>query len=170
MVFVCQCWSVNNWCCISNCTRGLWFLSYVQYCSEFKLAWYIRLWVTKVSVYNIVCIQNINALFFVGVCVAKEEDMTRFQLQIDRLGSGLESGNFTSTPASKRSKTLAWTKARLNGKVIRTTRAETDKGVMVMDDLKPSVPMLKPMPMEYWANWADLCCTLMKVLQSLYSV
>ena len=87
-----------------------------------------------------------------GVCVAKEEDIKRFQLQIDRLGSGLESGNFTSTPASTRSKTLARTKARLNGKVLRTTRAEKDIGVMVMDDLKPSVPRLKPMPMEYWAN------------------
>ena len=82
-----------------------------------------------------------------GRCVDRVEDRMRFQQEIDRLGewSRLWQLHFNTSKCKimhlgRNNGKEAYT---MNGQVLETTRAEKDIGVMVQDDLKPSLHCAK---------------------------
>ena len=82
-----------------------------------------------------------------GRCVDKEEERTKFQMEIDRLREWSRTWqlHFNTDKCKimhlgKRNVKETYT---MDGQVLATTRAEKDIGVMVQDDLKPSLHCAK---------------------------
>ena len=82
-----------------------------------------------------------------GRCVDSVEDRRRFQLEIDRLGewSRVWQLHFNTSKCKVMhiGKHNVKDTYMMNGQVLETTRAEKDIGVMVQDDLKPSLHCAK---------------------------